>query len=276
MSNADQGRQLSTLTGKSYVGLYDNMRSAIIACHAADECKDIADKSAAMATYFKQIKDDDSVRKFKEIRLRAFRRIGEIIASGLDFSRCCSHADKLRLVKSSTQYRIPDGISDARLTQCIRLALLNCDNFENAVEKTGGSIDLMLIFGDPDIMARRAREDEAWRAGSEERERQAAEADKRDAADKLNSELANILLDDLIQAHSEASKEVGLSLVRRDRVRMKEIVFIVKRPVYETLRKAAFDQRTTMQDVLRRGLAMWFAGHGYAVPLDEIDPNDPN
>ncbi len=59
--------------------LYEKMQTAIAACHSFDEVKAIADQAAAIAAYHKQIRDDASMRRFLEIKLRAWRRIGEII-----------------------------------------------------------------------------------------------------------------------------------------------------------------------------------------------------
>jgi hypothetical protein len=63
--------------------LPERYRAAVAAlreCHRIDELKDIEDKHSAIAHYAKQIKDE-SMRYYAErIRLRAFERIGELLA----------------------------------------------------------------------------------------------------------------------------------------------------------------------------------------------------
>lgn len=60
-------------------------------------------------------------------------------------------------------------------------------------------------------------------------------------------------------------------LDRRDREQMHATVFLLKRSVHEILRKAAFDHRMTMQAIIRSGLMMWFAAHGYSIPIDDMN-----
>jgi hypothetical protein len=70
----------------------------------------------------------------------------------------------------------------------------------------------------------------------------------------------------LLRARDLALDEVGITLDRRDREQMHQIVFLLKKSIHEILRQAAFDNRTTMQSILRSGLMMWFVAHGYTVP----------
>ncbi len=59
---------------------YDEMCRAIDAAYSYDEVKDIRDKALAMAAYFKQAKNPEPERRACEIRLRAERRSGQMIA----------------------------------------------------------------------------------------------------------------------------------------------------------------------------------------------------
>jgi hypothetical protein len=58
---------------------YEAARAALAACDDIDECKDWADKAAALASYGRQAKDQDLFRKAHRIQARAVRRIGELI-----------------------------------------------------------------------------------------------------------------------------------------------------------------------------------------------------
>jgi hypothetical protein len=58
---------------------YDSMRLAIDEARKIDEAKDIRDKAIALETYSKQALDTDAERKCREIRLRAERRVGQLL-----------------------------------------------------------------------------------------------------------------------------------------------------------------------------------------------------
>lgn len=55
------------------------MCTAIAACHAVDEVKDIRDKALAIETYARQARNTEAEQKACEIRLRAERRAGQML-----------------------------------------------------------------------------------------------------------------------------------------------------------------------------------------------------
>jgi hypothetical protein len=58
---------------------YENAKTALAECSSIDECKNWADKAAALASYARQ-SQDDSMRKMAErIQARAIRRAGELL-----------------------------------------------------------------------------------------------------------------------------------------------------------------------------------------------------
>jgi hypothetical protein len=59
---------------------YDAMCRAIDAAHEVDEVKDIRDKAAALEHYARQAQNTDAERRAAEIRLRAERKAGQLLA----------------------------------------------------------------------------------------------------------------------------------------------------------------------------------------------------
>jgi len=58
---------------------YEAAKRALSECSEVDECKDWADKAAALASYARQAEDDQLERMAQRIRARAIRRAGEIL-----------------------------------------------------------------------------------------------------------------------------------------------------------------------------------------------------
>ena len=58
---------------------YEAARVALAECQGLDECKDWADKAAALASYARQAEDDQLERMAQRIRARAIRRAGELL-----------------------------------------------------------------------------------------------------------------------------------------------------------------------------------------------------
>lgn len=71
--------QLSPVNAARLPQTYEAARTALAECSAVDECKDWADKAAALASYARQSEDDQLERMAQRIRARAIRRAGELL-----------------------------------------------------------------------------------------------------------------------------------------------------------------------------------------------------
>ena len=68
--STDEGQGLS---------IYDRMCTAIAECVRVDEAKDIRDKALALEAYYRQARNLDAEREAANVRLRAERRVGELL-----------------------------------------------------------------------------------------------------------------------------------------------------------------------------------------------------
>jgi hypothetical protein len=71
---------LSIVSDNTGMILYESMCKAIVECHRVDEIKTIRDKAIALEKYSQQAKNKENERLAKEIRLRAERKCGELLA----------------------------------------------------------------------------------------------------------------------------------------------------------------------------------------------------
>jgi hypothetical protein len=162
----------------------------------------------------------------------------------------------------------------------LRLMKVPAESFEIAVtETTRGSID-QLINETPEkkaeIAAQRAEFEGRIRKEQNDPEYQKQLKERAALIDRVRMEKeAEIAREEryekeLFDASSQAMAEVGITLERKDRTHMKSVVFLIKDDVHAVMRKAAFDEKITMQEILRRGLKMWLIAHDYEFPESKV------
>jgi hypothetical protein len=73
------GTELATQSKAQLPQRYEAAKYALAECDQVDECKDWADKAAALASYAKQSQDTALEKLAMKIRARAIRRAGELL-----------------------------------------------------------------------------------------------------------------------------------------------------------------------------------------------------
>jgi hypothetical protein len=123
--------------------LYDAMVSAIVACHRTDEVKAIHDKALALESYARMAKDAASERRAREIRIRAERRAGELLAAipRQRGDRAMRKSAPAGPIKQSVyeQELARVGISRSTATKYAKLATVPADEFERALAQPDAS-----------------------------------------------------------------------------------------------------------------------------------------
>jgi hypothetical protein len=255
------------------IRLYQRMQAAIRTCHTVDDCKEIADQATAIAAYYKQIKDDSSLKKFLEIKLRAWRRIGELLFT-VDDSDCETRAAYIRKIKKA----MPElDLHESAIRQALQIANVSDEFFEQHAGKSHTIYTIVTAY-ERDEHQRWLATPEGQKWQKEQREREERESAPPTPEQVARKEAADARFEHkfkeawaLRELRDEALREVGITLERHDRENMRSIVFLLKNSIHEVLRQAAFDHHTTMQAILRDGLSMWLRAHGYAVTIEEMD-----
>jgi hypothetical protein len=130
------------------LALYDNARRALAEARRVDEAKDIRDKAVAMQVYATQAKDRQLIEHATEIRLRAERRAGELLAEMAERGERAKSGDKEsgRGKKPLSRPTLSDlGISKTQSSHWQQLAGLPDQDFEDkitrATDKAVAAID---------------------------------------------------------------------------------------------------------------------------------------
>jgi hypothetical protein len=113
---------------------YEAARTALAEAHRVDEVKDIRDKAEAMAAYARQAKDSELIQYATEIKVRAERRCGELLAT-TEKNRGAQGIGTSALPASE---RTPPTLAEMGLThnessRYQQLAAMPAEHFETAV-----------------------------------------------------------------------------------------------------------------------------------------------
>jgi hypothetical protein len=118
---------------------YAAAKRALAAAHRVDEVKDIRDKAAAMRVYAMQAKDRVLVDQATEIRLRAERRVGELLIEMQERGeRETKGGDRKSKLQPGTLIppKLSDlGVSNTQSSRWQKLAAIDDDAFEDVVDR---------------------------------------------------------------------------------------------------------------------------------------------
>jgi hypothetical protein len=128
-------RALPNVASATLPASYERARTALATCTQIDECKDWADKAAALASYAKQA-DDDSLQKFAlRIQARAIRRCGELLKT---FQNPGARTDQPTVGTderlTQRQAAAGAGMSERQELTAVRVANVPVEDFEAAIE----------------------------------------------------------------------------------------------------------------------------------------------
>lgn len=105
-------------------------RNALARCELVDECKEMADKAAAIEVYARQSKDDTLVIMAQRIQARAIRRMGELLKTipHLHGPGCGEKGPTRTGVARAA------GVTRVQQRQAAQIAQIPAKQFERAIE----------------------------------------------------------------------------------------------------------------------------------------------
>lgn len=117
---------------------YETARTALAEAHRVDEVKNIRDKAEAMAAYARQAKDSELIQYATEIKVRAERRCGELLARSAETGERATREKHGRGGQVASFDQTPPTLAQMGLTKdessrYQQLAAMPADHFETAV-----------------------------------------------------------------------------------------------------------------------------------------------
>lgn len=112
---------------------YEAARVALSECSQIDECKDWADKAAALASYSKQAGDEELERMAQRIRARAIRRAGEL-AKQMMRPQGRPEKDDAGVMFSKSQIKQTSGLSERQLNNALSMSNIPETEFDAQVD----------------------------------------------------------------------------------------------------------------------------------------------
>lgn len=124
---------IATITSAPLPATYENARTALAQCQAIDECKDWADKAAALASYARQSEDLEMEKMAQRIRARAMRRAGELLKQ-VNGKGNNQHTDGSDSKLAQSDLARQAGMSERQQVTAVRVANIPEPQFTSQVE----------------------------------------------------------------------------------------------------------------------------------------------
>jgi hypothetical protein len=116
---------------------YDRAKQALAQCERIDECSEWANRAEAMASYYRQAKDFGLEMQARRIRLRAKRRVGELLLQLKAVGRRGPAGRPAQIGQTPRAIAARAiGMSVAQLRNVVRIARIPVDQAEAAIEAT--------------------------------------------------------------------------------------------------------------------------------------------
>ena len=111
---------------------YEAAKVALLECNRIDECKDWADKAAALGSYARQSQDKEMEKTAMRIRARAVQRCGQLLK---EIEKVRDRTPEGTYLPSGRKHAaIEAGLSSDQTKAAIRVANVPPDSFEQQVE----------------------------------------------------------------------------------------------------------------------------------------------
>lgn len=125
---------------------YDAMVIAIAECHQVDEVKDLRDKAKALEVYAKQARNLDAEHKAAEVRIRAERRCGQLLAEMKTAGRMDRGA--IGNAGPGRGHKAPENAVEKRdLVSETKLVDLGITKDQSSYQEPGGRMEKFLTGG---------------------------------------------------------------------------------------------------------------------------------
>lgn len=263
---------VSQQSAQGFVRAYDRMLVAINECYELRPAMDIEQAASAAEAALKVINDDDGLRKIRRIKLLAWRRIGEILLSDGDYSSAEYTSDYSRIAHDAARRLGMTDLSRAKAGEAVAIARVPKEDFERALGIATGRRQML----DMTCPRKRAAAKEAELRHSKFMSRMATDQGFREGIKAKNQKRADALQelaaleevrDALAEEYDQARADVGYTLTASAND-LKRVVVLLRPEEYELLRLAQMehqDKNISRWEIMRQGLRMWLAAHGYGL-----------
>jgi hypothetical protein len=124
--------QFPSITNARLPQSYERAKEALSRCSAIDECKDWADKTAALASYARQAKDDGLRLLAERIQARAIRRLLKQFDARPENAKHQSNGNGTLISQREAAHGA--GLSKRQQVTAVRVANVREEDFESAIE----------------------------------------------------------------------------------------------------------------------------------------------